>query len=245
MPTHKSIEHLTCLHKELSAKGVTLDSIIASKTFCDAIASLFIQTGNPAYILSEFDADSANKLWYLIRVKLISLLTANKDSTSNSYRIFAQNLKDQHLFKITEPLKSDKHGHEKLRVEVTKELFSSFVNPAHLKSHTPTTTTVNPMATNKRGRKSGRTGDAYDQFVAAKELYEDPQSTFYHNANGAATNVLGWIGTAKNGHYQHALKGYSRCCTYEGVKSLAKRLLRTCNPSDTKQKPGRKLKGHK
>ena len=245
MPTHKSIEHLTCLHKELSAKGVTLDSIIASKTFCDAIASLFIQTGNPAYILSEFDADSANKLWYLIRVKLISLLTANKDSTSNPYRIFAQNLKDQHLFKITEPLKSDKHGHEKLRVEVTKELFSSFVNPAHLKSHTPTTTTVNPMATNKRGRKSGRTGDAYDQFVAAKELYEDPQSTFYHNANGAATNVLGWIGTAKNGHYQHALKGYSRCGTYEGVKSLAKRLLRTCNPSDTKQKPGRKLKGHK
>ena len=95
---------------------------------------------------------------------------------------------------------------------------------------------------NKRGRKSGRTGDAYDQFVAAKKLYENPESTFYHNANGAATKVLGWVGTAKDGHYEHALKGYSLCGTYAGVKSLAKKISRTCNPSGAKRNPGRKLR---
>ena len=97
----------------------------------------------------------------------------------------------------------------------------------------------------KRGRKSGRTGEPYDQFLAAKKLYEDPKSTFYHNANGAATNVLGWFGTAKDGHYQHALKGYSSCGTYEGVKSLARRVSRECNKTGTKRTPGRKPKPRK
>lgn len=97
----------------------------------------------------------------------------------------------------------------------------------------------------KRGKKSGRTGDAYDQFIAAKKLYEDPKSTFFHNANGAATKVLGWIGTAKDGKYQHTLAGYSRCGTYSGVKSLARQVSRSCTPTGDKRRPGRKLKRRK
>ena len=93
-----------------------------------------------------------------------------------------------------------------------------------------------------RGRKSGRTGAKYDQFIAAKKLYEDPGSDFFENAYGAAARVLGWTGTAKKGKYVHELQGYSLCGSHTGVSTLARRLSRKLPITGRTRKPGRKVK---